>query len=508
MNNKMENIKSKNNIQCNDEINNNLISENKRNSIKENKLKEEEEINSNNKRINKYYEFNINNNKLNEKYEYKNNFITTTKYNIIIFVPKSFLLQFTRLPNVYFLIIAIIQSIPLISPLSGASAIIPLLFVLLVSMIRELLEDIQRFKYDKINNEEEVIVYRNNFLEKAKSESLRVGEIILIKNNNQIPCDCLILYSSFEEGICYLETSSLDGEKTLKEKEGNKIILSKLKEINLNIDINNNILINGNNISGFIECDIPNPDFHKFDGKIKLKVDDNNISDNYLPLTINQMLYKGSFLKNTDWVLAIVLYTGLKNKIILNSEKPRMKLSQIEKKMSVYLIYIFILQIILSIFCSIMNKVSYVKHKKFYKIFIKYTKNSSLESFISFFTYFLLLNTLIPISLIVTLEIVKVIQGFFINWDTELYSFKYKKLCFAKSVSINEELGNVNYIFSDKTGTLTCNKMEFKYCIIGETCYQYKDKEENGIVDIEDSQLKNMENIKIYGKNKKNIRNT
>ena len=90
MNNKMENIKSKNNIQCNDEINNNLISENKRNSIKENKLKEEEEINSNNKRINKYYEFNINNNKLNEKYEYKNNFITTTKYNIIIFVPKSF----------------------------------------------------------------------------------------------------------------------------------------------------------------------------------------------------------------------------------------------------------------------------------------------------------------------------------------------------------------------------------------------------------------------------------
>ena len=454
----------------------------------------------------KNYKFYINDTSLNKfKFEHKTNYITTTKYNFITFIPKSFLLQFTRLPNVYFLIIAIIQSIPLISPLSGASAIIPLLFVLLVSMIRELIEDIQRYKYDKINNEEKVIVHRNNILEIVKSESLEVGEIILIKNNNQIPCDCLILYSSFEEGICYLETSSLDGEKTLKEKEGNKIILSKLKEINLNIDIKNNILINCNNISGFIECDIPNPDFHKFDGKIKLKVDDNNISDNYLPLTINQMLYKGSFLKNTDWVLAIVLYTGLKNKIILNSEKPRMKLSQIEKKMSVYLIYIFILQIILSIFCSIMNKVSYVKHKKFYKIFIKYSKNSSLESFISFFTYFLLLNTLIPISLIVTLEIVKVIQGFFINWDTELYSFKYKKLCFAKSVSINEELGNVNYIFSDKTGTLTCNKMEFKYCIIGETCYQYKDKEENGIVDIEDSQFKNMENIKVYGKNKKII---
>ena len=467
----------------------------------------ERELNKNQNNIQKkYYKFYINDTSLNKlKYKHKNNFITTTKYNFITFIPKSFLLQFTRLPNVYFLIIAIIQSIPIISPLSGTSAIVPLIFVLLVSMIRELLEDIQRYKYDKINNEEKVIVYRNNILEIVKSESLEVGEIILIKNNNQIPCDCLILNSSFEEGICYLETSSLDGEKTLKEKEGNKIILSKLKDINLNIDINNNILINGNNISGFIECDIPNPDFHKFDGKIKLKIDDNYINDNYLPLTISQMLYKGSFLKNTDWVLAIVLYTGMKNKIILNSEKPRMKLSQIEKTMSIYLIYIFILQIILCIFCSIMNKVSYIRHKKFYKIFIKYTKNSSLESFISFFTYILLLNTLIPISLIVTLEIVKVIQGFFINWDTELYSFKYKKLCFAKSVSINEELGNVNYIFSDKTGTLTCNKMEFKYCIIGETCYQYKDKEENGIVDIEDSQFKNMENIKIYGKNKKMI---
>ena len=290
------------------------------------------ENNENNMNFNKkYFEFNINNNSLNEKYEYKNNYISTTKYNFITFIPKSFFLQFKRLANVYFLIIAIIQSIPLISPLSGATAIIPLLFVILISMIRELIEDIQRYKYDKINNEEEVIVYRENNFIKNKSETLEVGEIILIKNNAQIPCDCIFLFSSFEEGICYLETSSLDGEKTLKEKEGNKIITSKLKEIGFILNYEKYNLFNYN-ISGFCQCDFPNPDFHNFDGKIKLNINNIDINQNYLPLTNHQILYKGAILKNTEWVLGIVLYTGMNNKIILNSEKPRMKLSQIEKR--------------------------------------------------------------------------------------------------------------------------------------------------------------------------------
>ena len=95
------------------------------------------------------------------------------------------------------------------------------------------------------------------------------------------------------------------------------------------------------------------------------------------------------------------------------------------------------------------------------------------ESFLSFFTYLLLLNTMIPISLIVTLEIIKVIQGLFIGFDVELFSFIRQKFCGANSVSIIEELGKINYIFSDKTGTLTCNKMEFKYCVIGNLCFEY-----------------------------------
>ena len=123
--------------------------------------------------------FYINNNKKNLIYNLNDNTISTTKYNIFTFLPKGLLFQFSRWSNVYFLFTAIIQSIPLISPLTSLTAIIPLIFVLGVSMIREALEDLGRYHYDKLSNEEEVIVYRDKKFIKAPSKSLKHGEIIL-----------------------------------------------------------------------------------------------------------------------------------------------------------------------------------------------------------------------------------------------------------------------------------------------------------------------------------------
>ena len=103
--------------------------------------------------------FYINDNIANKKFKIKNNKISTTKYNIITFLPKGLLVQFKRLPNIFFLFSAIIQSIPVISPLSSITAIVPLIFVLGVSMIREFIEDWKRKNYDDLNNREEVIVF-------------------------------------------------------------------------------------------------------------------------------------------------------------------------------------------------------------------------------------------------------------------------------------------------------------------------------------------------------------
>ena len=197
-----------------------------------------------------------------------------------------------------------------------------------------------------------------------------------------------------------------------------------------------------------------------------------------------QLLLKGAKLKNTKWILGIVIYTGHDCKLMKNAKDPVTKFSSLESLMNSGLIMIFIVQFILCI-CSVFFRGYYYKTKledadKDPTTNFGYAEYDYIvESVLNFFTYLLLLNTLIPISLIITLEVVKLIQGFFLSSDPNCYSSLRKKWLTPNSVSLNEECGLVDYVFSDKTGTLTCNKMEFKYCVIGDVCYQYmRGKEE------------------------------
>ena len=424
-----------------------------------------------------FFEFYINDNNKNKTFEYnlKNNSISTTKYNIFTFIPKGLLYQFSRLSNVYFLFTAIIQSIPLISPLTSLTAIVPLIFVLGVSMIREGIEDFARHNYDNMNNEEEVIVFRDNKFVKSASRTLRHGEIILLYENKSIPADMILIDSGFSEGTCYVETSSLDGEKTLKLKVANKYtqgFISQDFKNSKNIEKN---IQNGKYIfSGIIKINTPNIDLNYLNGTMHtfFKKEGKEIEQEIV-LSTNEFLLKGSILKNTNWIIGIVVYTGMSNKIILNSKKPRMKMSKVEKNLNYYLLFIFMFLMICCAECSIFHHFQYLKNQNFYNNFLFLKNGKNTESFIIFFTYFLLLNTMIPISLIVSTEIIKLVQGIFISWDIYLYSKWRHCFCGVKSVSIIEELGNVNFIFSDKTGTLTKNQLQFKYCIIDDKFYEY-----------------------------------
>ena len=461
-----------------------------------------------------FYKFYINNPQKNSKeLKFKSNEIDTRKYNIFTFLPKALFFQFVRPANIYFLICAVLQCIPMISPLNPLTAVMPIVIVLSASLIREGMEDYARGKLDKQQNNEKCRRYNSEkkIWEKTKSGNLYVGDIISVKENGTFPADIILLDSNLPEGICYIETGTLDGEKTLKLKEASKTTGGKL-----NNQGDRSVTFH---MEGVVFADKPNPELYQLNGKIHLKYNYNiatnnnittpitnnnnseqlnlNVSD--IPLDSKQLLLKGAKLKNTQWVIGIVVYSGSDCKIMKNSKDPVTKYSSVEKLMNQALIYIFIFQGILCILSAILRGYYYKKNNlkkaqdSFGYTMYSYTK----ESFFNYFTYLLLLNTLIPISLIITMEVVKLFQGYFMQKDKYSFSHLRKKFLRVNSVSLNEECGMVNYIFTDKTGTLTSNKMVFKFCVIGETCYQYiRDEEESNSE--KEEKFRNEENIIPY----------
>ena len=374
---------------------------------------------------------------------------------MITFLPLCLIYQFKRLSNWYFLITAILQSISIISPLAPFSAIAPLVFVLCVSLLREGVEDYLRYRSDRKTNTKIARVHDGKeFIEKP-FHAIRVGDILRVEEDENIPCDMVMLTSGLSTGRSYVETANLDGEKFLKIKECIETITADSKD-------KDGVLKPKLRYIGLLRCDHPNPKLHEFSGLIQYK------RETY-PLSAKNVLLTGSVLKNTNWIVGVCVYTGDDTKLRQSTAVSRYKMSRIEQLLNRYIIGVILAELCLCMVAGIMESDWQDKNWDDH-IYLHDPKFAAqLTGFLTFFTYFLLLNTMLPISLVVSLEVIKVVQAFFMIYDLEMKNADH--YCKVSSMSLNEELGMIQHILTDKTGTLTCNKMEFQTCFVGEKEY-------------------------------------
>uniref|UniRef100_A0A8C0C0F6 ATPase phospholipid transporting 11A n=1 Tax=Buteo japonicus TaxID=224669 RepID=A0A8C0C0F6_9AVES len=374
-------------------------------------------------------------------------------YTFWNFVPKNLFEQFRRIANFYFLIIFLVQLI-IDTPTSPVTSGLPLLFVITVTAIKQGYEDWLRHKADNAMNQCPVHFIQHGKLVRKQSRKLRVGDIVMVKEDETFPCDLIFLSSSRGDGTCFVTTASLDGEsshKTYYAVQDTKAFHNE-QEIDA--------------LHATIECEQPQPDLYKLH-----RIKENTDYYKLVNCAFIKLLYRAIFSKISCLISGVAIYTGMETKMALNYQAKSQKRSAVEKSMNVFLIVYLCILISKALINTVLKYVwqsEPFRDEPWYnqKTEPERKRNLFLRAFTDFLAFMVLFNYIIPVSMYVTVEMQKFLGSYFLTWDEEMFDEDTGEGPLVNTSDLNEELGQIEYVFTDKTGTLTENNMEFVECCI------------------------------------------
>ena len=405
------------------------------------------------------------------------NKVENNKYNMLLFLPTVIYNQFKQFGNFFYLVMAISQFIPDIKVGFLFAYVSPLCVVVIVSLLKELIDDVNRRIQDLKTNSTKVTTIQfiknkknKNSLKELKKikksySNLKIGDIIELNKDEKVPADIIVLktFNESEDSNTFIRTDQLDGETDWKLRKAPGIT-QKLNEAQI-LELN-----------GFINYEPPSKFIYNFEGFISIKNSEGNIIKEALGL--ENTMWESTILA-TQKIIGIVIYTGKETRARMNSSMPKIKLGIVDHELNMVTFYLFCIMLCAAMFLTLL--------KGYYS-----------RMFFTFFKFIVLFCAIIPIALRVNLVISKTFFSIRINKDKSIPE------TIARNSTIPEELGRVSYIFSDKTGTLTKNEMIFKN--IAMETDQFGQESFNDLKDILEDECKTNDAplLDIYNKLKEN----